>query len=135
MNRLLRVLGLAAGAACVAGCGTFLNMQDRPFPLFWPEGEVPTRRVYGGVAYDAAFGADMLVSSFRPGADFFGPLGFDWGLWVLTVDLPLSAVGDTVTLPWTAWATAERALGVAPAGFTPTYPLARDGELTPASPR
>jgi uncharacterized protein YceK len=109
VRRLLR-LWLTAGAVGLAGCGTFLNMQEEPFRPFWPEDGTPTRRVYGGVVYDAAFGADMLADSFRPGSDFFGPLGLNWGWSVLTVDLPLSAVGDTLTLPWTVPASLRRAL-------------------------
>jgi hypothetical protein len=122
---------LAAAALVPAGCGTFLNMQETAWRPFWPEDGTPTRRVYGGVAYDAAFGANMLASSFQPGAEFFGPLGFNWGWSVLTVDLPLSAVGDTITLPWTVAASAPRVFAT---GAADSHALvARSADSTPAS--
>jgi uncharacterized protein YceK len=124
MVRFALSIGLAAGAVGLAGCGTFLNMQDEPFRLFWPDPATPTRRVYGGVAYDAAVGTDILVGSFRPDGDFFGPIGFNWASYVLTVDLPLCVIGDTLTLPWTVPASAERALGVSAGPDPSRYQLA-----------
>jgi uncharacterized protein YceK len=142
MAQGLRTLSLTVWAvSSLAGCGTLLNMQDEPPGMFWwdlgteikaPDQGTPTRRVYGGVAYDAFFGAGMLQASFRSGEEFAGSFGFAWGAYVLGIDLPLTVAGDTLTLPWTAAATVERWLGY-PIGYRRSAPLWSPAADEPAS--
>jgi uncharacterized protein YceK len=80
------------------GCGTMGNMQGMTGLAL----QVPKQQIYGGVHLDA-YGAinifdhawhdskrDMLYTSCLTAV----------GTYVLLIDLPLSAVGDTVTLPY-----------------------------------
>jgi uncharacterized protein YceK len=80
----------------IGGCGTILNMHDRP----WVPTDEPPRQVYGGVKIDNKFGTQFRQRD---------PEGGEYdlsnaALWVATVvDLPLSAIGDTLTLPLILW--------------------------------
>ena len=97
-----------ARSRSLPGCGTCLNVCP-----FYSEGNEilakgwsePPKEVYGGVAMDARFGAGLIV---RESLDHLwaGPVG----LVTLAVDLPLSLVGDTLTLPITVPAGIERAV-------------------------
>ncbi len=88
-------------AACAlgGGCGTVLNLEDE-------------HRVYGGVRTEAVAGSACLVR----GLGLTQPEGHDkfsrdtslmLGACAL-LDLPLSAVGDTLTLPLTIPATISK---------------------------
>jgi uncharacterized protein YceK len=80
----------ACVAVVVCGCGTMKNVSGERFPI--PINDSP-RSVYGGVRLDAK-GAGALVS---------GRCDMPLLALAMTLDLPLSAVGDTVTLPYTLW--------------------------------
>jgi uncharacterized protein YceK len=97
--------GLAALAvAGLGGCGTVMNLSPEPATLWLSES--PTQRVYGGVRYDAVMGGGALLLGLF-GAPGLLPLG----AYVLAVDMPLSFVGDTLTLPWTVSAAFDRSRG------------------------
>jgi uncharacterized protein YceK len=110
-------IGLAGTLAlALGGCGTANN-------LLLPEGEAkaqgagPPARVYGGVGLDARVGTSWLAAPFggQPAPDvpawekaLDGTCKVAIGAFVLGVDLPLSLVGDTVTLPLTVPATLQK---------------------------
>jgi hypothetical protein len=83
------------------GCGTLYNHEIGPCPRCRPD----TFRVYGGVRKDV----EMVTAGFRaePGD---GPRValFPLAAAFLAVDLPLSAAGDTLTLPITIPAALQR---------------------------
>jgi uncharacterized protein YceK len=80
----------------LGGCGTCLNLTERPLIAT----DEPHRRVYGGVKLDNKFGTEFRQRD---------PSGGEYdaknaALWVATVvDLPLSAIADTLTLPLILW--------------------------------
>jgi uncharacterized protein YceK len=87
-TRLAAVLALALG-----GCGTALNI------CYW-DPEEGGKRVYGGVRADAGAvgdGARLCVTS----AGWGDRLRATRAALLAAVDLPLSAVADTLTLPVT----------------------------------
>lgn len=104
------------------GCGTVRNFEG-PLPepgrseghqggLIGPPGG---RQIYGGVTFDLV-GFEML----------FDPISFPagnlLGAYLIAVDLPLSFVTDTFTLPWTINATKNRVSSVHSAEPRPTQP-------------
>lgn len=94
-----------------SGCGTIDNIVGAGTPPADPAVKIdPANVVYGGVKQDAEYAWEQLhpyalAASFSgaPG----GPVMPILGLCAL-IDLPLSAIGDTVTLPVTIPATYER---------------------------
>ena len=90
---------------CASGCGTFFNVVNfetapQSLPSIKAEGKnTAPREIYGGVRLDAGAG----LGWFEEGRPFFGL--YTWG-----VDLPLSAVGDTLTLPFTIRAAFDRGI-------------------------
>jgi uncharacterized protein YceK len=106
--------GLAAALAiALGGCGTLYNFH--PPEKADKEGPAPVpRTAYGGVATDAEVGTKWLaapfvterlpqVSAVEWGVESVCKVGI--GAYVLAVDLPLSALADTLTLPVTVPAT------------------------------
>jgi uncharacterized protein YceK len=109
---------LAAAVACAqSGCGTANNLV---VPAKDGKGKVtgpPPGQVFGGVAVDARVGTSWMAAPF---VEELGPEVPTWeraletackvgiGAYVLGVDLPLSAVADTVTLPVTVSATLKK---------------------------
>jgi len=75
------------------GCGTFENLRgEDPY--------VPTERVYGGVRYDFEKSMIMLADTSGGHGGWLGRSAqLLLGPYLLLVDLPISAVGDTLTLP------------------------------------
>jgi uncharacterized protein YceK len=129
---------LAACVVSLSGCATVLNCTD---PHGGAGGE---KRVYGGVLLDAAI-AYKAVGGPAPSCS-------DWGLdrpaaWVgiwAALDLPLSAVADTLTLPFTVAAALQKddpSKPTPPGTFTPDPDPAQQPARTavslpsPASPR
>lgn len=102
----------AVFAAVLGGCGTVVN-------VFNVNG-TPARAIFGGVRQDAANGTRHLGEAFSGPAPSFtampkppNPVGdvasksfcAVCGVGMLAVDLPVSAVADTLTLPVTVPAT------------------------------
>jgi uncharacterized protein YceK len=84
----------AVALACLAvlapgGCGTFVNLNSSG--QGGPRTMAERRAPFGGVVNDA----DLAVACFGEG----GPGMAAVGVYALAVDLPLSAVGDTLTWP------------------------------------
>jgi uncharacterized protein YceK len=91
---------LAAGVVCaLGGCGTLVNLANEGDPA--PEMKDLPTGLYGGVRADAQLGKSYFRETFSgkyPG--WASIYGFSVGSYLLGVDMPLSMVGDTVTLPW-----------------------------------
>lgn len=84
----------------LSGCGTLGNMQEVR------DAEQPGRTPYGGVRDDACGGFRMLSTVVHV-PDSEEPWEFGQraaclvlGTYFLAVDLPMSAIADTVTLPY-----------------------------------
>lgn len=99
-------------AVGLSGCGTVVNCVSVNGPA--------ARSIYGGVRQDAANGSRHLTEAFTGPAPSFSEMpkppsfGSDLasksfcaacGVCMLAVDLPVSAVADTVTLPVTVTST------------------------------
>ena len=85
-------IAVAFAALSLAGCGTLANFGIQPCP------KNPALEVYGGVQQDFAYMGPDATGRIEPGYIVLG-----------LVDLPLSLVADTATLPITAIATASEA--------------------------
>ena len=101
------VLALAATFA-LSGCGTIGNLAGNESVASYMLDPInrlsPEARIYGGVAGDVSVWE--LMPGTRPGS-YLWPLGAVLASFTM-LDLPLSAVGDTLTLPLTAYAEWKR---------------------------
>jgi uncharacterized protein YceK len=99
-----------ACAAC--GCGTIDNIVGAGTPAADPSVNItPHNVIYGGVKQDAEYAWQQL-NPVGISAIFSGPFFFETGLYhglCAIVDIPFSAVGDTLTLPITIPATIAKA--------------------------
>ena len=87
----------AAVAVLASGCGTVHNLS---------EGEGTP---YGGVREDAEQGAKRWHDWCHPSGHCVPPaVDLMFATYHLAVDLPLSTIGDTLTLPWTINAQLKR---------------------------
>ena len=104
----IRAMIVAALSACACGCGTLDNIvgeyRIEP-PQKQPVRMEPEKEIYGGVTRDA----DDAWDSIQNRRDL-GPFYSTLGVVLSAVDLPLSAVADTLTLPITVPASFERAI-------------------------
>jgi uncharacterized protein YceK len=102
----------AALAAVLSGCGTVVNCTGI--------NGAPARAIYGGVRQDAENGTRHVTEAFSGPAPSFSAMPkppspasdlasksfcFVSGVGMLAVDLPVSVVADTLTLPVTVPAT------------------------------
>jgi uncharacterized protein YceK len=127
----------AALAVTGGGCGTVFNMRDENFRVIKWGDKVPPMTVFGGVRLDA-LEASETAKDITTGAVVLTGTGTRDGeieqltqkerwvlgpLWMLAcvVDLSLSVVGDTVTLPITLFAgpTAEKKSAAPPTSPAP----------------
>lgn len=93
MNRACAIAVLGLMLACLGGCGTFFNFAD----FHGAREEFGNERIYGGVAID--FLAISEIDGFWQAIGVF---------LVMPIELPLSFVMDTLTLPITIPATLGR---------------------------
>jgi uncharacterized protein YceK len=110
-------LCLAAALTCApCGCGTVRNLSPPEKTVEAPTLRPAPNEIYGGVAIDARVGAGWLAAPFveKYGAEvgacerlFDTTCKTGIGLFVLGVDMPLSAVADTLSLPITVPATVQ----------------------------
>jgi len=95
-GRWLRLAGVAAVALLGGGCGTLVNVTD----FAPPEIGGGRRAIYGGVVWDLKGEYRALTYSYPPTDRYtlgiHGPM-----ILAYLLDLPLSAIGDTFTLPIT----------------------------------
>ena len=111
-----RFIGLCASVlliASMAGCGTIANMKG---------GYIIGPRVagypmpYGGVTLNAH---RLMECGHHFTSD---PMNSGYGILVLIADMPLSAIGDTITLPWLLDADGEEKQEPLPRGIVPAGP-------------
>ena len=103
MRRAALAVAFVSALAGVSGCGTEANFVD--VDHVWV-----SRQVYGGVKWDLKSAQDLIHDgcSFKGGTGS-GDLGvMALGVSLLALDLPLSALADTLTLPWTIPAALEK---------------------------
>ncbi len=114
MRRLALILAPAL-ALGLAGCGTVCNLVSWDDPKY---GNVARHEVYGGVTQDAigavtsfreAFRPDPQATSLANAANSAGNLSMAAA--TVIVDLPLSLVADTLTLPVTVPEAMDRSSG------------------------
>jgi uncharacterized protein YceK len=90
---------LGTAALTLGGCGTFGNIGGDPvtYGPYRTGGTYQPPRLYGGVSDDVTYVAEALfdIGNGAPG----GLLGTALGV----VDLPLSAIADTLTVPVVLW--------------------------------
>jgi uncharacterized protein YceK len=90
-------------ALSLTGCGTLWNLCSIDDPNYHHQ-QAP-REVFGGVAFDAKWAIiDLHDSVFPPEPYYWTVTDSIFGLMygtALVVDMPLSAVADTLTLPIT----------------------------------
>src|SRR5271166_5898024 len=109
MRRRTAICLAAVLAFAPTGCGTAINLvgQDRKGDSATPA--PAAKEVYGGVSLDTHVAASWIAAPFveehPPNSALEMTLETvcktSVGAWVLAVDLPLSVVGDTLTLPVT----------------------------------
>jgi hypothetical protein len=115
---------LLAGSGALSGCGTIANNHPDSLIL----GKQGPRRIYGGVRGDVECGFSCIAKAFQ--SDSVG--GFLENALLLpcccAIDLPLSAIGDTITLQVTIRATLDRATsaGQPPSPEQPTSSTPQD---------
>jgi uncharacterized protein YceK len=89
-------------APLLTGCGTLMNLRSMETARALPDSTVPRAAVYGGVKLDAAAGRRSFdAAPNRPAQALVG--AYVWG-----IDLPISVVADTLTLPVTVPASIRR---------------------------
>jgi uncharacterized protein YceK len=89
---------LAIALVGLSGCGTVWNLQEQELLTLGPP-EHP-KQIYGGVKADAHLSYCVVDAFTEENPMLPRSMIFALGLGAL-LDLPLSAVGDTATLPWT----------------------------------
>jgi uncharacterized protein YceK len=112
-----RTAGIVAMAvtALLSGCGTVANMQPgASMTSAGPSGEEP--QVYGGVKSDTV-AIRSWASAVANGEPDSAARLLMW-----TLDLPLSAIGDTLTLPYTLSHQPEQAPNTGQPGAVPDAP-------------
>lgn len=132
-GRGVGLAGVAAVALLGGGCGTLVNVTN----FAPPEIGGGQRTIYGGVVWDLEGEYRAWTTPYPPTLRY--TLGID-GPMILAYlfDLPLSVIGDTVTLPITV----GEALGlslpqwpappdVPPPGYRPPGPVMPVGQLPP----
>ena len=94
MQRAVITLGLLSVACAAAGCGTMMNLKDEPAPTWAIDTGAPKTPAYpfGGVGRDLGFSMISFVCAIP------SPVSALYGVAFLA-DVPLSVIGDVVTLP------------------------------------
>src|SRR5262249_41795073 len=120
---------MAAVLATLSGCGTCINIMSDPTIKGIGGGRMSLtdqpKRGYGGGQWDLTMAYALLkgaIESTMEGPFYFYPGGYGVTLGLealLAVDLPLCAVGDTLTLPVTIPATIKRLINPIPQADTP----------------
>jgi uncharacterized protein YceK len=105
MRRASRAaLGLAV--LYLSGCGTAANLSGGI--QGWRDAQI-----YGGVLRDVKSAEDFVSSNWTKESDWQQDVGTIVGVGLIGIDVPLSAIGDTLTLPFTIPAVIMRGSGPA----------------------
>src|ERR1700726_2215169 len=108
-NRLIGFLP-AVLALAFGGCCTALNFREENDPKIHPSAMPCPKTVYGGVVGDAGFIAESFGTPFDSRDIANQILSRASLVGLCLVDMPLSLVADTATLPITVPATIDRAI-------------------------
>jgi uncharacterized protein YceK len=123
MRRAIKAAVLLVGMTLLSGCGTAANLLYIGLPTD------DKLNVYGGVMVDAKVIRGSATDTLRPkGVQGFAASARDAVL--MTLDLPFSAVADTLTLPVTVPAAIQRRnrrADQADAGNPAAFPLNETG--------
>ncbi|MFN0196819.1 MAG: YceK/YidQ family lipoprotein [Planctomycetaceae bacterium] len=120
------LIAVSLTAVITSGCGTILNFtvwdirNVRTQSSFEEGYHSAPQKIYGGVTTDAAWGKSILSEAVTNPDTANLPRDAWLGLHIWFVDLPLSAVADTLTLPLTIPATIKRAKNDPDAHQNPT---------------
>jgi uncharacterized protein YceK len=129
MRRISGWLLVGAFLISMTGCGTLYNNEIGPCPKYRPD----MYRVYGGVRKDLEnLGPTCRDAAEKEEALPLRVLSVMGTLGLLTIDLGLSAVGDTITLPRIiAVQIAEARQASAPADAPPSDDPSSSGNSPP----
>ena len=98
---MLRSILVLAAIVPAVGCGTLVNMQGRPDALMSiPGGE---SQPFGGVANSVRWAGEEYERAFYPEISGIAPANLALAGYFAFVDVPLSVVGDVLTLPGVVW--------------------------------
>lgn len=97
MAKASRAAALGIAVLLLCGCGTIANLQTGS-RLGWKNAVI-----YGGVRRDVQSAGKWIEHSWTWGdkLEIFQDIGTGVGVLLVGIDVPLSAVGDTLTLPVT----------------------------------
>jgi uncharacterized protein YceK len=122
MNRIESFCIMAVLGCAVTGCGTMTNMNGGYVLMGIPKDGYPAP--YGGVFLDVEFLGECHREFTKE------PLISTYGSIVSLIDLPLTIIADTVTLPWllanretASTKTQSLPTGVIPAGASPVISI------------
>jgi uncharacterized protein YceK len=101
MRRASRAAALAFALAVLSGCGTIANFGGKGWQ---------NTQIYGGVLRDVKSAEEWIAHNpIAPETDIQKDVGTVVGVGLIGLDIPLSALADTLTLPITIpavlWAT------------------------------
>jgi uncharacterized protein YceK len=86
-------------AAWLGGCGTMANLSEEFGPA--------EKKVFGGVRLDASYGTGYAAYPNHSEGFVYSVYAASTAC-AMAADIPLSAIGDTLTLPWTLTAPAKK---------------------------
>jgi uncharacterized protein YceK len=97
MRRASLTAVLLLAAVAPSGCGTIANLSTGA------ENGWKNAQIYGGVRRDVKSANEWFADSWTPAndSDVMQDIGAVVGVGLVGLDLPLSAIGDTLTLPLT----------------------------------
>lgn len=98
---MCRIVIFMIGLTAISGCGTLANMQGREYLLMGPTVREP--RVYGGVQNHLVRMKEPITRDDSPPSiisDISDYLTYSFVTTFVLIDVPLTIVGDTVTLPF-----------------------------------
>jgi hypothetical protein len=94
---MLRYLLVLVPVALVSGCGTMANVDGRSFAMLGPPDREP--RPFGGVANDFRWVREQTERVVAPEDLGAVPLNVASACYFGVIDLPMSLIGDLLTLP------------------------------------
>jgi len=106
MRKASRMAALGLAVVYLSGCGTSANLSGGA--QGWRNAQI-----YGGVLTDVKSTQEWVKSNWTSGADWQQDVGTVVGVGLIGLDVPFSAIGDTLTLPITIPAVLLRGSGPA----------------------
>jgi uncharacterized protein YceK len=104
MKKPGRVLWSMVIPLVLSGCGTVINFREEHCPIFHPDDLALPRSVYGGLILDAGWIGQGITTPSEHPVDPLQACEFVALMTQCITDMPFSLIGDTVTLPFTIYA-------------------------------